>query len=171
MCAACREDHEEEKMLVKDVMESPVITIHPEATLRQAAERMLEHGINGLPVVDDEECVVGIIGLKDILRAPMPSLARARVSRLTPIGDIARHLEARRVNQVMATRVWSVKEDDPVMAAVAIMVNQGLHPVPVLRDEQLVGVISRADAVRALLDYQLEPVGPSLVRRNEPKEQ
>ena len=59
-------------MLVKDIMKSLVITIHPEATLQEAAERMLEHGINGLPVVDDQERVVGVIGLKDILRGAAP---------------------------------------------------------------------------------------------------
>lgn len=147
-------------MFVKDVMTPQVVTIHADGTLREAAERMLEHGINGLPVVDDEERLVGVIGLKDILRAPTPSVARATVSRLKQIGDIARHLDSRRVKQVMATRVWSVKEDEPLMSAIAIMVNEGLHPVPVLRDGELVGVVSRADAVRVLLAHQVEPSIP-----------
>ncbi|MCL4393224.1 MAG: CBS domain-containing protein [Chloroflexi bacterium] len=51
----------------------------------------------------------------------------------------------------MATTVFSVKESDPLMAAVAIMVNEGLHPAPVFRDGRLAGVVSRADAVRAIL--------------------
>ena len=74
--------------------------------------------------------------------------------------DIAQHLDTRRVQQVMATRVWSVKEDDPLMAAVAIMVNQGLHPVPVLRNGRLVGVVSRADAVQAILSHRPQSVAP-----------
>ena len=59
-------------MRVQDGMQSTVAAIHPEASLREAAERMLEQGVNGLPVVDEEKRVVGIIGLKDILRAPTP---------------------------------------------------------------------------------------------------
>lgn len=143
-------------MLVKEIMHSPVITIRPSATLREAADLMLEHGINGLPVVDNRDYVVGIIGLKDILRAPMPSLAHATVSRRTSEADIAKWLNTTRVERVMATTVFSVKEDAPLMSAVAIMVNQGLHPVPVLRGQQLMGVVSRADAVRAILSHQAE---------------
>jgi len=118
---------------------------------------MLAHGINGLPVVNEQAYVVGIIGLKDILRAPMPSLARATVSRRTPEADIARQTDTTIVERVMATTVFSVKEDDPLMMAVAIMVNEGLHPLPVLRDGRLVGVVSRADAVRAILSYRNDP--------------
>ncbi|CAG0945084.1 A-adding tRNA nucleotidyltransferase [Anaerolineae bacterium] len=143
-------------MLVKEIMQSLVFTIPPEATLRQAAELMLEQGINGMPVVDNQGHVVGVIGLKDILRAPMPSLIRATVSRLTSEMDIAKYLDATQVGRVMATTVFSVKEDDPLMTAVAIMVNEGLHPLPVLRDENLVGVVSRADAVRAILESRSE---------------
>jgi CBS domain-containing protein len=106
--------------------------------------------------VDNRDYVVGIIGLKDILRAPMPSLAHATVSRRTTEADIAKWLNTTRVERVMATTVFSVKEDEPLMSAVAIMVNQGLHPVPVLRGQQLMGVVSRADAVRAILSHQAE---------------
>jgi CBS domain-containing protein len=150
----CARKHKGETMLVSQVMRTPVVTISPEATLREAAECMLEHGVNGLPVVDATQYVVGIIGLKDILRAPIPSLANSRVSRLTRIDELARHLENTRVGRVMATTVWSVKENEDLMRAIAIMVNEGLHPLPVLRDGRLVGVVSRADAVRAVLASQ-----------------
>lgn len=147
-------------MLVKEVMQIHVVTIHPEATLREAAQRMLEHGVNGLPVVDQEQQVIGIIGLKDILRAPMPSLARASVSRQTQERDVANRLGSTPVSHVMATKVWTVNEDDPLMLAVTIMVNEGLHPVPVLRHHRLVGIISRADAVHGLLEPELARQSP-----------
>ncbi len=73
--------------------------------------------------------IVGRIGLKDVLRAPFPSLTHARVPRQT-------------------------REENKVMQAVVVMVNEGLHPLPVVRDGRLVGIISRADAVRALLAEQ-----------------
>ena len=144
-------------MLVKEIMQSPAFTIRPDATLRQAAELMLEHNINGLPVVDDARRVVGIIGLKDILRAPMPSLMQAQVSRIDSLETKAKALDKTTIERVMARTVFTVKEDDPLMVAVAIMVNQGLHPVPVLRGGQLVGVVSRADAVRAILRQSSAP--------------
>lgn len=145
-------------MLIKEIMRVPVVTIEPDATLRQAAERMIEYGVNGLPVVDTQGYVIGILGLKDILRAPFPSLVQSRVSRQTREQEILRHLDTIRVERVMATTVWSVKEDDEVMKAVVVMVNEGLHPLPVLRDGRLVGIISRADAVRAVLASGAAPV-------------
>ena len=139
-------------MQVKDIMNPGAVTIHPDASLREAAQRMLDFGVNGLPVVDDGDHVIGIIGLKDILRAPMPSIIQAQVSRMSHLEDKAGVLDSVTVERVMARTVFSVTEDDPVMAAVAVMVNQGLHPVPVLRHGNLVGIVSRADAVRALLN-------------------
>jgi CBS domain-containing protein len=138
-------------MKIKDIMQANVVTVRPDASLREAAQAMLEAGVNGLPVVDDERRVVGIIGLKDILRAPWPSVVQAQVSRMGTLSDKAGALDRATVERVMARTVFSVREDEPVMAAVAIMVNQGLHPVPVLRNGKLVGIVSRADAVRALL--------------------
>ncbi|MBI4675447.1 MAG: CBS domain-containing protein [Chloroflexi bacterium] len=138
-------------MLVKEIMHIPVVTIQPDDTLRQAAERMVEYGVNGLPVIDAQGYVIGIIGLKDILRAPFPSLVQSRVSRQTRPEEILRHLDVTRVERVMATMVWSVREDDEVMKAVVVMVNEGLHPLPVLREGRMIGIISRADAVRAIL--------------------
>jgi CBS domain-containing protein len=147
-------------MLVKEVMHDPIVTIHAEVTLSEAAEQMLEHSVDGLPIVDAEQHVIGIIRLEDILNAPMLGLARAKVARSTEESNIARQLDVTPVRYVMAKRVPTIKEDDPLMAAVAIMVKDGLHPVPVLRDGRLVGVISRADAVRALLGFRLAPIVP-----------
>ncbi len=143
-------------MRVRDIMQTNVITIHLRASLREAARRMLESGINGLPVQDDAGNVVGVIGLKDILRAPTPSIVQAQVSRMANLEDRTEVLDNTDVAHVMARTVFSVREEDPVMAAVAVMVNQGLHPVPVLRNGKLVGIVSRADVVRALVDL---PVG------------
>jgi CBS domain-containing protein len=151
-------------MLVKEIMRSTVVTIRPDATLRQAAELMLEHNINGLPVVDDARRVVGIIGLKDILRAPTPSIMQAQVSRMGSLETKADALDSTTIERVMARTVFTVKEDDSVMTAVAIIVNQGLHPVPVLRGGQLVGVVSRADAVRAILH---QPSAPATITATE----
>jgi CBS domain-containing protein len=63
------------------VMCREVVTARPKMSLSEAAASMYEHGINGLPVVDEDSRVVGVIGIKDILRVPFRSEPRPRTLR------------------------------------------------------------------------------------------
>jgi CBS domain-containing protein len=138
-------------MVAKDIMTRDTITIRPGVSLAEAAKLMLKHGLNALPVVDQEH-VVGMIGIKDILRAPIPSFYDTLIHKWTRPEEKAALLLEVRVEQVMARNVVSVEEETPVMEVTALMANRGLHPIPVLRESRLIGIIGRADAVRALLD-------------------
>jgi len=140
----------------RDIMNPDVIAIEPDATLRQAAELMLNYGINGLPVVDADGRLVGIVGIKDVLRAPWPSLARGQISHVEPLEQKAQVLDRVHVSRVMARNVRITTEDRPVMEVAAMMSNLGLHPIPVIRDGHLVGIVSRADVVEALLAVPAE---------------
>jgi CBS domain-containing protein len=147
-------------MRVRDLMQIQPITIDPEATLHRAAGRLLGYGVNGLPVVDQNDQVVGMIGLMDVLRAPFPDFARVRVSGIESEPSMGRRLDLMRVAQVMATDVISVEDDDPMGEAVTLMVKSGVHPLPVLRHGRLVGIISRANALNAMLYFHVEPKLP-----------
>ncbi len=138
-------------MLAKDVMQRNVVTIHRKSNLADAARLMLVHRINGLPVVDDSGQVVGMVGIRDVLRAPTPSQSEMPILKWARLEDKAAELARTTVERVMARRVVTVEEDTPAIEVAGIMANRGLHPVPVLRDGQLVGIIGRADIVEALL--------------------
>ena len=149
-------------MLARDIMIPDVIVVEADATLAEAARLMLRHGINGMPVVDAAGKVAGMIGIKDILRAPAPSGSDTWINRWTSLEDKAESLKRTPVRQVMARHVYAVTEHTPLVEVMARMTNWGTHPIPVLRHGRAVGIIGRADAARLLLamanDEEVDPL-------------
>src|SRR5664280_1424363 len=87
---------------IQVVMRRAIVTARPDMTLQDAASIMQNHGFNGLPVVDDRYHVVGMLGIKDIVRVPFPSGAEVFISRATPLSRIAAQLRTLRMRDVMA---------------------------------------------------------------------
>lgn len=110
-----------------DIMTSPAITVPPEATRTQVADRLTRHRISGVPVVDEAGRVVGLVSEHDLL-------AKA--------GDAA--------SQLMTTAVISVSVDSSLDDVRHLLVDRGIRRVPVLREGHLVGVVSRGDVVATM---------------------
>ncbi len=138
-------------MQAKDLMQRRVITVPLTAPLAEAARILLAAGVDSAPVVDEQGRLLGMVGLKDLLRAPAPSAQASLVTRYTTLQDRARAVAALRVQAVMARRVVHVDPATSVEEVAALLVNRGRHPIPVLEDGRVVGVIGRADVVRAIL--------------------
>lgn len=143
-------------MRATEIMIRDVVTVAPGDSLRTAAELMLRHGINGLPVVAADGRVVGMVGIRDVLRVPTPSRSETPIFKWARLEDKARELARTRVEQVLARRVVSVDEQATIIEVAALMANRGVHPIPVLRDGCLAGLVARADVVRALLQLSDE---------------
>lgn len=145
-------------MLVREIMTPNVVTVGPDEPLRRAGELMLRHGLDALPVVDGAGKVVGMVGLKDLLAAPARVVhtgARDRyISRYTDLAAKRDVIGRLKVADMMARPVLSVSADTPVEEVIALFVNRGLHPLPVVTDGRLVGIVGRADILRVLLDSQ-----------------
>jgi len=88
--------------LVSTVMRREVVTARPEMSLYEAAASMYEPGINGLPVVDEDSRVVGLLGIKDSVRVPLRSGDEVYISIATPLPGLAAYLYDLRVHDVMA---------------------------------------------------------------------
>jgi CBS domain-containing protein len=143
-------------MLASEVMNRSVITVSPDTTLAEAVTRMLDSRISGLPVVDASGKLVGILTEGDLLRRAEVGTAQERSGWLAVLLGPARlaadyvHTHARRVGDIMTTEVASVTEDTPLEKVVEIMEKRHVKRVPVVRGDALVGIISRADILRAL---------------------
>lgn len=138
----------------------PVVSARPDMTLHEAASLMHAHGINGLPVLDAELRVVGVVGIKDILRAPFRSGDEVYISSITPLARLAGRLPRLHVDDVMARPPVCVRPDEPLSAVMAFMINRGIHPIPVTdTDQRLLGVIGRADVLGVLLARHGAPGG------------
>jgi CBS-domain-containing membrane protein len=143
-------------MNASDVMTRNVVSVAPDATVAQAVEQMLERGISGLLVVDAAGVLAGVVTEGDLLRRDELGTERRRSWWLRLIASPGRQAadftraHGRRVADVMTRDVVSVDADDPLEAIVALMEEHRIKRVPVLDDDHVVGVVSRADLLRAL---------------------
>jgi CBS domain-containing protein len=144
-------------MNAADVMTRQVITIEPNASILHAAQLMLQNRISGLPVVDFHGHLVGIVTEGDFLRRTETGTERQRPSWLTflmPEGRLAEEYvqtHGRKIKEVMTCSPSSVFEETPLEEVVRIMERKNVKRVPVLRDGKLVGIITRANLLHALV--------------------
>ena len=150
-------------MQVRDVMTRSVRSVSPEDDVISAACVMAEAGLSGLPVVDRAGHVVGILTEGDLMRRKeLGTLARrARwVEIFASSDDLAQdYIRARsnKVRDVMSSSVIAAEESMPLTALVRLFEQHGIKRAPVLREGALVGIVSRADLIRALALQQDAP--------------
>lgn len=140
-------------MRIEDVMTRDVVTVKPDATLKDAARELVARRISGLPVVDDEGRVVGVLSEGDLLFKQRG--ARERNGRLLGWFVDRRHesedakLDAHVVEEAMTSPALTIDAGWSLTAAAERMLANGVNRLPVIRGERLVGIVTRADIVRA----------------------
>ncbi len=114
-------------MQARDIMTTDVITIQPEASVQNAARLLSDYHISGMPVVDEDERVIGVVTEADIITKPGAT-----------------------VEKIMSRRIISVQEDTPVDTIAQILTSNRIKRVPVMAGDRLLGIVSRADIVRMM---------------------
>ena len=141
-------------MRVEDVMTADVVTVGPETSVHKAARLMTDHGISGLPVVDADGRLIGIVSEGDLIAGVATPRTRRWWQRfLEDPAALAREYQkavATTVGDVMTVAVVSVSPDLPIEAAARILYDRGLRRVPVVRGTRLVGILARGDVVKAV---------------------
>jgi len=144
-------------MKAEDVMTRDVISIAPDATVLQAARLMLQHHISGLPVVDEDGKLVGVLSEGDFLRRRETRTEHRRsrwLEFLMGPGRIAAeysHSHGSKVSEVMTADVQTVADDTPLEEVVELMERKRIKRVPVLCGEQLVGIVTRSNLMHAMV--------------------
>ncbi|HUN44851.1 MAG TPA: CBS domain-containing protein [Acetobacteraceae bacterium] len=142
-------------MNAADVMTPDVITVRPDTPLDQVVSVMLEHRISGVPVTD-KDSLVGIISEGDLMRRvelgtqPRRSHLLEAFSSTTSLAAEYARTHGRKAAEVMTTDVITVEENAPVAMIAEVMETHRIKRVPVLQDGKLVGIVSRANLLRAL---------------------
>ena len=144
-------------MYAKDVMSSIVISVEPNSTILQAARQMLQHHISGLPVIDHDGGLVGILSEGDFLRRRETATER-RHSRwlefLMGPGRLAveySHSHGSKVAEVMTPDVHTVTEDTSLEEIVELMERYRVKRLPVMRGKKVVGMVTRSNLMRAMV--------------------
>jgi CBS domain-containing protein len=144
-------------MRARDIMTTDPITVPPDTPIEAVAALMADRGISGLPVVDADGRLVGIVTDGDLMRrlsAKEDKPASFFAALLGATADQAMayaRAHGRRVRDVMSTNLATVTEDATVEEVAHILETKRIRRVPVLRDGRLVGVVSRADLLRAVM--------------------
>jgi len=146
-------------MKVREIMTEPVLVVNQERSLEEVAYMMLNNKIGGLPVVDDEGKIVGMVTETDF-SAKEHAIPFSRNYAPQLFGDwmskehIERAYEAARtvrVKEIMTKPVLTIGEDDSVAEAVRRMLNERAHRLPVVRDGIPVGIITRHDLLKMVV--------------------
>jgi CBS-domain-containing membrane protein len=143
-----------------DLMSGEVVGVSPKATALEAAKLLLESGLTGLPVVDDQNRLVGIVSEADLLRCPPEMAGDVADSNEFYTTELASQFVKcfdRRVKDVMTEKVASVLCNTPLMAIAELLEAMRLKWVPVTERGKVVGIISRADVLRAFVDEVASP--------------
>ena len=150
-------------LLVRDVMTTPVFSVTPSMPLKDVARILVDHRISGVPVVDDAGTVVGVVSEADfLLKEGGHEIARRRrFGRF--LGEdreaTTRHnkLGAVTAGEAMTSPATTIEADRSTTAAATLMVDLDVNRLPVVEAGKLVGIVSRADLVRAFVrsDEQL----------------
>jgi CBS domain-containing protein len=140
--------------------------VSPSTTVREIAGLMVEKHVSGLPVLSDSGTLVGIVSEGDLLRRPELGTQKHRrrwVSFFSGVDEQAREFtktHALRAGDVMTEQVIHVSEQTPLGDVVGLMEKHNIKRLPVLSDGKLVGIVSRADLLRALAARQANPIPP-----------
>jgi CBS-domain-containing membrane protein len=150
------------KIRVRRAMTMEVVTVKRETDIRTAAELLTRHRISGMPVVDDEDRVIGVIGEADIL-------SMTGLKRESGFKDIVRHLlgepvptrkkDGSTVGEMMSSPAITTTPDGDIREVAAVLDEKRIKRLPVVDEKgRLVGVISRADIIRILGQDVMAPL-------------
>jgi len=148
-------------MLARDIMTKNVITVFPETLVTDVARLLLEKKISGVPVINTENELIGIVTEGDLIakeKSVKGPLTLSVMGALIYLEDPHRmevelkKIAGIRVRDMMTKSVITVTEDTTVGEIATLMIEKGINRVPVLRHRKLVGIVTRANIVRSLLE-------------------
>ncbi len=144
----------------RDIMTTNVVTVSPETKIDEAGKLLLAHHFNGLPVIDQEGNLVGILCQEDLIvqqrKFPLPSIFTFPYG-IVPLSSPS-HMDEE-VQKMVALTVGEAMTPDPITVGpetslediATLMVEKNIHSLPVVENEKLVGIIGKEDILRTLI--------------------
>ena len=146
-------------MNARDIMNKPVVSVHPDTPLREIARLLLDKAISAVPVVDDNGAPIGMVSEGDLIRPDRAAREAWRQSWLEIFAEgeplapelVAwLHSQNQTARAVMSAPVITVNEDTEFGEIARVLANHRIKRVPVVRDGRVTGIIARDDLLRAL---------------------
>ncbi|MBB3317737.1 MULTISPECIES: CBS domain-containing protein [unclassified Rhizobium] len=141
-------------MFAQDIMNTDITTISADSSVHQAIDLMVAKDISGLPVIDNDGNLCGLLTEGDLMRRIEFGGGRsAGNSDNASLVDFDDYIRSRswRVSDVMSASVISVAPDAPAAAIAELMFQHKIKRVPVVSDKRLLGIVSRVDLLKAIV--------------------
>jgi len=144
-------------MRAEDIMTREVVTVRPETSITELARLFSDRGISGAPVVDAEGQLLGIVTESDLMRrvaAPQDRKPGLFSGLLSDPAELARHFarsHGRTAQDVMTTTPLTLGPDVPIDRVAKLLEEKDIRRVPIVAAGRLLGVVSRADLLKAVL--------------------
>lgn len=143
-------------MKVREIMEKNIISVRPETTYEEIAKVLYTNNISGVPVIGDNDKIVGFISEKDIFRILYPKYESFYTHPQAYTDMEARESKAAEIKNHKAEIFMNrtpvlIGADDPIMKAGALMLAKHVSRIPVIENGRVVGLISRKMIYRAIL--------------------
>lgn len=144
----------------QDIMTRKVITAQPETTVTELAQLLMSNDIGGAPVVDSDGRLLGVVTENDLIdqkkKIHIPTVVTILDSVIYLESPDKMEKEVRKiagatVADIYTKKIITVSEDTPLDEIATIMAEQGVHTLPVVRAEELVGVIGKQDIIKTLI--------------------
>jgi CBS domain-containing protein len=154
-------------MRAHQIMTKDVITVGPDASIVEAARLMLEHHISGLPVLDKDGKLIGIISEGDFIRRAEIGTQRRRPRWLQFFVGPGREANefvrqsGRKVEEIMTRDPLTVTEDTALEELVSLMEKSDIKRLPVMRGQRLVGIVTRANLLQAVASLARDVPDPT----------
>ncbi|MDD3895186.1 MAG: CBS domain-containing protein [Syntrophomonadaceae bacterium] len=147
-------------MLAKEIMTTDVITVSPDERVDVVTKLLIDNKISGIPVVDQDNHILGIVTEKDLLikagelKVPFYiTLFDSIIFMENPMrfNSNLKKYTASKVKDAMTTKVVVVDENTPVQEIAEMMQGKGVNRLPVVRNNKLIGIVTRNDVLKALV--------------------
>jgi len=143
----------------KDIMTRDVVTVKPSTTVEELAKLLIEHKISGAPVLDDAGHLVCVVTEHDLIkkekRLHIPTILRIfdaiiYLESSKRLEEDIRSMVATKVGDICKSDVVTVEEETTLTEIATIMSEREVHLLPVMRDDKIVGILGKADVIRAM---------------------
>ncbi len=143
----------------KDIMTTVVITVSPDTTVEALGRLFIEKGISGVPVVDSEQRLVGVVTENDLIkqsgRFHIPTIIRL-FDAFIPLGASSmekeiQRMSASKVSEICTREVITIDMETSLQTIATIMSDKGVHLLPVISSGRVIGIVGKTDVIKGAM--------------------